>query len=353
MKMKYLIINSIFLLFAVTANSQENTKKTEPKQKVESEQSNTLLMNTYIKKRKQSSSKYSKEISPNDQKELDSIVDILKKQDPESYEYNYLEVINNEHSKSSFSNLEKASAISPNNAQLYIDYIIYYELTDNPAKKKQYCQKLFESNIYSNGLLEYSHNLLNSLEKNAILFTYGEHDTYPTILQQEVKNIRKDVTVLNLELLKDVQYRTNQYNKLKIKEPSTSIDNLINKTISENPNTPIYLSVTINPKLLTSLSQQLYITGLAFKHSKKEYKNIPELVNNWEYKFKTDELAKPTENLTLNRIHLNYSIPLIILYKYYGTKNKTSQQKKVKKLLLKIAKEGNKVAEIEQYINEK
>ena len=72
MKMKYLIINSIFLLFAVTANSQENTKKTEPKQKVESEISNTLLMNTYIKKRKQSSSKYSKEISPNDQKELPS-----------------------------------------------------------------------------------------------------------------------------------------------------------------------------------------------------------------------------------------------------------------------------------------
>ena len=51
MKMKYLIINSIFLLFAVTANSQENSKKIESKQKVESEISNTLLMNTYIKKR--------------------------------------------------------------------------------------------------------------------------------------------------------------------------------------------------------------------------------------------------------------------------------------------------------------
>ncbi len=49
--------------------------------------------------------------------------------------------------------------------------------------------------------LHFAEDYLNSCEKDAILFTNGDNDTYPLWYAQNVENIRSDIRIINLSLL--------------------------------------------------------------------------------------------------------------------------------------------------------
>lgn len=50
-------------------------------------------------------------------------------------------------------------------------------------------------------IMEYNKNIMASCEKNAILFTNGDNDTYPMWFLQFIEQYRTDITVVNLSLL--------------------------------------------------------------------------------------------------------------------------------------------------------
>lgn len=305
----------------------------------------------YINTRNKAINKYSKEISTSEQNELDGILGRLEQTSPDSYEYHYTAYINSNNDPNAFTHLEKAYAIYPNNVELYDDFISYYELTNNDQGKKQFCDKLYKSNTISQGVMDYNYNVLMSLEPNAILFTNGSDDTYPIWIWQEIKNTRKDVTVLNLDLIQNLDYQKNKLKELNIYPVSSKkpVD-IVKEVVKNNPARPINIGLTVNPKALKDLQDKLYLTGLVLKYSEQPLDNVAQIKNNWDYRFKKDFTSKKVTNAKERKLNNNYILPILVLSKYYQDQGDANNSKKLEKDAIKIATEGDKVKIVENYL---
>ncbi|WP_298121610.1 hypothetical protein [Flavobacterium sp.] len=60
--------------------------------------------------------------------------------------------------------------------------------------------------MYSENYKLYAKSMLDSCEKDAILFTAGDNDTFPLLIYQAKNNYRKDVLIVNTSLLQDERY---------------------------------------------------------------------------------------------------------------------------------------------------
>jgi hypothetical protein len=86
----------------------------------------------------------------------------------------------------------------------------YYELKLFGFEKE--ANKLLWNNdpekLYHEFWINYARAILSMAEKNAVVFTNGDNDTYPLLWLQEVENYRRDVIIINLSLLNDPKYIT-------------------------------------------------------------------------------------------------------------------------------------------------
>lgn len=231
------------------------------------------------------------------------------------------------------------------------------ELIGDKSQVESICKEWYASGQYSSGVLNWNYNALMSVEKDAIIFTQQESDTYPALLLQHALKVRPDVKVLGMQLLENPEYR-----KLVIRNHQLhwiAVEGSLSdfwKQFLDNRNqaflqkTPIYFGVMTNKNLLFADKARLYLTGLALKYSLQNVDNVAMLRENYEQRFRLDYLEfslQPEKDPALiARLNLNYVPALVLLHRYYAANRAIAQANRVQSLALQVAKAAEREAEV-------
>jgi hypothetical protein len=262
---------------------------------------------------------------------LDGICAEAKQAVPESFEYNLMMYMQYPNNPDYLKYYVKAEQLGPDREEIYCEAVTQAEVERKIDKRDKYSLLWLNSNMSSPGVLRYHTNLLNSLDKNAILFTQGDMDTYPLWMLQ-AKGLRRDVTVINTSLMLLENYRNKLCIELGIDETQIKFDEkdtepaktLITHFAKASKTTPVYIGLTCSEDLRNSMKDKLELVGLAYQHKKSSMdafaickKNVEEvfaldyLENNFGYDISKD---------AADCFNQNYLPTFVALYQHYKTK---------------------------------
>jgi len=292
--------------------------------------------------------------SVNSIKRPEEIIKEMGKTIPESFEYHLVKEELLDKPVEKIRALEEAYKMRPQDPRTYYSLISLYERTRQLKKVKEFCEKLYESRDYPSSLLDYNYNVLVSVEKNGILFTNGDNDTFPIQMLQHVKNIREDVLVLNIHEAQDLIYldkkmRENDL-RLNIEEfHKFDLKILIEQIHEKTPDRKIYIAVTVDTRPFKSFLEQLYCIGLVYQFSQKRVDNVALIAKHMEKKYRLDSLDYDWYSETtisagkeMASLNFNYVYPLLMLTEHYDLSGAHERAKYWMGLVKRLAEASGK-----------
>ena len=257
-----------------------------------------------------------------------------------------------------------------------------YLYNNNPDSAKWAFQQGKSDGGFYPAIMEYNKNIMASCEKNAILFTNGDNDTFPMWFLQLMEKYRTDITIVNLSLL-NVPWYIKQLkdsypfgeNNLRINMSDVDIDSLKpkrwnekmveiqtsrdphyreekiewlvkptieNKAIrvqdlmlieilrSNDWNRPVYFSTTVYKGNTIGLDSYLNLEGLVYKINSHKAKTSTDKLNNNLTKVYTYDGVKDKhigyvdEVLSIYQNYRHAFITLASLYDETGRKEKVT-----------------------------
>ena len=295
------------------------------------------------------------------QQELDEIMKAIEEYVPGSFTAHYLAYIHSNRDLNKGYDLQKAWLLAPNRKELYKELALFFTWKQDADNLKKTLTTWKTLNDIPDALFSYSKNLLLTPSSNAVLITDGEFDTYPLWILQQTERLRTDVTVINLSILHQSDYRRSLFKSTGIQcsYQGNEKKEILQTILRENPSKPIYISLTVDFQLLTGIEDQLHTEGLAYKAtplSERQYDSRVRLSNNFENVYKLDELRKTIQGSeTMDRekvvaLYQNYVVCGLMLYDYYTEKGEKSKASRLADDLKKLAAQAGKEQLVNEYI---
>jgi tetratricopeptide (TPR) repeat protein len=97
--------------------------------------------------------------------------------------------------------LERAVELDPSYTDPWFALVIHYLERGEQEKMNVALRKILEAGVIADEVMDFSYNMLAGMEKDAILVTNGDNDTYPGWILTQIVGYRPDVHLVNVSLL--------------------------------------------------------------------------------------------------------------------------------------------------------
>jgi len=189
---------------------------------------------------------------------------------------------------------------------------------------------------------DYAYNILNSCDKDAMIFTNGDNDTFPLWFLQQVEKNRTDVRVVNLSLLNTPWYimQLKYQMGVPIRLSDGQIENILPKMTTDgkmlrvqdvmveeiiranNWKDPIYFAVTVSTDNRVGLEKNFRMEGMAYRIVPEKGDELiePDILNDkLANVFRFRGIADPAVHKDVNDIRLiaNYISAFLQLGEHY------------------------------------
>jgi formylglycine-generating enzyme required for sulfatase activity len=291
---------------------------------------------------------------------LEGIVTRMRDVVPNTFEYYLIKGWHGGFTNEAIQDLNKAYEFNPTHSGTYGLLALANEFQFDSDKRLFFEKKMYEAGLLPTSLLNYSYNVLMSVEAGSVLFTEGDNTTLPLLALQDIWNIRKDVVVLNLDMIIQSDYRNGKFEQTGIIFNSVSAtENNFKQLLCaalpvENQNRKFYYALTLSKENIATMKDQLYVVGLASQQSPVRMDNLTLIKENLENRFLMDYLTVDfngeSENATGKVLSANYLLPLVLLYEHYQQQGNSEKQNEVMTLLKRIATDSGKESVLSNFL---
>jgi formylglycine-generating enzyme required for sulfatase activity len=281
-----------------------------------------------------------------------------KVMDPNDFYLPYLRFAANKHPTERWNDLLVAYANGPDHHECYSGMAAYYESRGETEERNTILEKLHQVYPIPVGVMEYNFNQLMSVGNNGILLTNGDADTYPSWVLQFAYGVRQDVYVASIPMLRGYpDLRKSFLAKFGLNDPypadgpAPSVPELLELLARQSM--PVYLAATSRGYLDELPKEKLYLSGLAFYYGNSPIDNLEILADNFERKFRMDQLLQPLSDgpiqAVADQLNQNYLPALLELFSY-NRANPSPRFQRVLPLLRSLAERAGRTEEVNAYL---
>jgi tetratricopeptide (TPR) repeat protein len=192
--------------------------------------------------------------------------------------------------------VEKAQEMDETFPDPYYALWVHYLKAEKYKMADRQLYQLFKLKDIPSPLLDYAHNMLISVDKDGILFTNGDNDTYPPVLLQIIQKIRPDVTIVNQSLLHTTWYTSylrDRYGTLPIRYNDEELEKLMEDKRGKEYGKSLFLHII--EEAAKEDRPVFFAITLAHMRGQENHLALEGLVYRWSQ----EERPDPTEEIPI------------------------------------------------------
>lgn len=263
-----------------------------------------------------------------DKAKLAGMAEAIANTSPNSFEAHMAAFYTAFPAASAFQDLAAAYQLTPDREELAAPMLSKAMLEGDAAGLRRWSAELVRRDAIAAPLQVAAADVLRCLPEKAVLFTNGDMDTQPAVVDQVQHGDKPGVLIVDRRLLGNLAYRNRVWQQAGGVGAVPPGGPAFAQALLEANHRPIYFALSLDRSWLEAFPGQLHAVGAAFRVGTFDANDAAALAGNWS------AMKKPLDAGPLSR---NYLLPGAILLQHYRQQGNKAKAAALEAELRKIS----------------